>query len=265
LAKGLNQAAEMEDPHQLLQAFAAPERHTIRAQAGLYDALLDKLPKAAGSATHASKKTSGILALNGASGAGQSYVMSEVEDLLRERLIDLPRMRLLATRPPRGDESNRNPYIFVEEIDGSYRDIHNPTVHFDPSEIYYFYESRPGAANAILLADAQAAIETVMYLETVVPTLLHIKHNAVGSIPAWGDSLKVVYLASPSGSEWISRLLGREPSKLADEDFRARILGRIESSLSDMALAADNGLPCVISQHGRVDEAAEQIMKAWGL
>jgi hypothetical protein len=261
----MTQADRMSVPSELLQAFSAQEQEEIHQQGARYDALLGELPEAMEGATRDLKRSSGILALNGASGAGQSYVMAEVQQLLQARSIDLPRIYLLATRSPRADESHRNPYIFVEEVRGAYRDIHHSSVIYRPSDIYYFYESRPGAANAILLSDARAAAEQVMYLETVVPTLLHIKHNAIGAIPAWEDSLKVVYLAAPSGAEWISRLLGREPSKLEVAGFRSRIIERIASSISDMELAAENQMPCVVSHHGEVDRAAEQILEAWGL
>ena len=250
---------------QLLQSFAPQHRERLLAHAGKYDELLNKLPKAANLATNKFRRTEGILALNGASGAGQSYVMDRVERLLHERSRVLPRIYLLGTRPPRPGEGHKKPYIFVTEVDGRYKDIHNPAATYDPSDIYYFYQSRPGAANAILLADAKAARERTMYLETVIPTLLHIKTTKIGDIPPWADSMQILYLAAPSGSEWIARLLNREPSRLKEEGFQTQIMGRTESSLADMQLAAEARIPCVINRYGQADQAAQEILAAWGL
>ena len=65
-----------------------------------------------------------------------------------------------------------------------------------------------------------------MYLETVIPTLLHIKMTQIGEVPPWGEKLRIVYLAAPSGQEWMYRLLNREPSKLESEEYRANLMGR---------------------------------------
>ena len=249
----------------LLQVFAPQRRETLFAQIEKYDELLSNLPEAAKLVSNEPKRTTGILALNGASGAGQSFVMAQVERLLRERSLVLGRIYLLATRPPRPGEGHKNPYIFVKEVQGGFQDIHNPTMICDHSDIYYFYQSRPGAANAILLADVQAAMENIMYLETVIPALLHIKSTEIAGIPPWGDNLQIVYLAAPSGSEWVFRLLNREPSRLEEEKFQTQILGRTKSSISDMQLAVENRIPCVINRHGQADQAAQEILTAWGL
>ena len=133
------------------------------------------------------------------------------------------------------------------------------------ADIYYRYQSRPGADNAILLADMKSAQEKVMYLETVIPTLLHLQENELSGIPAWGDKMKIIYLAAPSGNEWVYRLLNREPSRLVEEKFRATILGRLSSSLSDMEIAAEKKIPCVLNHYGRAEQAAQEILKYWGV
>jgi hypothetical protein len=254
-----------ENINHLLEVFAPQHRETLLAQTKKYDELLSKLPEAAKLVTDKPKRTTGILALNGASGAGQSFVMAEVERLLRERSLVLPRMYLLATRPPRPGEGHKNPYIFTKKVQGGFQDIHNPTVTYGHSDIYYFYQSRPGAANAILLADVRAAMENIMYLETVIPTLLHIKTTQIAEIPPWGDDLQIIYLAAPSGFEWVFRLLNREPSRLKEEKFQIQILGRTKSSISDMQLAVENRIPCVVNRHGQANQAAQEILTAWGL
>ncbi len=253
-----------ENISHLLEVFVPQQRETLLAQAKKYDELLDKLPEAARFVTSKPKRTMGILALNGASGAGQSYVMSAVEKLLRERALVLPRIYLLATRPPRPEEGYKNPYIFVREVEEGFQDIYNPTVIYRYSDIYYSYQSRPGAANAILLADVQAAMVKIMYLETVIPALLHIKTTRIANIPPWGENLQIVYLVAPSGFEWLYRLLNREPSRLKEERFRDQILGRVNSSIGDMQLAVENGILCVINRYGKADQAAQEILTAWG-
>ena len=249
----------------LLQAFTPDARGTLRAQIASYDTLLDQLPTVADLDVPATQRTMGILALNGASGAGQSYVMARVERFLREREIELPRIYLLATREPRPGEGYKDPYIFVEETEDGYQEIYHPERVYTPEDIYYAYESRPGARNAILLEDAKAAREHVMYLETVIPTLLHIKTTPIADLPAWGDDLQIVYLAVPSGAEWVYRLINREPERLQEATFREKILGRTTSSLSDMGVAADHEIPCVLNRYNRAEEAAEEILTAWGL
>jgi len=248
----------------LLSSFSKAEGEKILAQAKEYDALLAKLPKVADLAGRQKKITCGILALNGASGAGQSYVMKRVQKLLNKREITLPRIYLLATRAPRPDEGHKNPYIFVEEKEDGFQDIHNDVFYKD-DEIAYRYQSRPGADNAILLADLQTAQEKVMYLETVIPTLLYLKENEIAGIPAWGDKLKIIYLAAPSGHEWVFRLLNREPERLVEEKFRNIIMGRLSSSLEDMEIAAEKEATCVLNHYGKAEEAAQEILTAWGL
>ena len=249
----------------LLQAFTPDARGTLRAQIASYDALLDQLPTVADLDVRGAKRTMGILALNGASGAGQSYVMARVERFLREREIELPRIYLLGTRDPRPGEGHKNPYIFVRETEDGYQDLYHPERVYAPEDIYYAYESRPGARNAILLEDAKAAREQVMYLETVIPTLLHIKTTSIAGLPAWGDDLQIVYLAVPSGVEWVYRLVNREPERLQEDVFRQKILGRTTSSLSDMEVAAEHEIPCVLNHYNRAEEAAQEILTAWGL
>lgn len=257
--------ATSEELDQLLQAFSPQHQETLCAQIEAYDELLDELPAASDLAADRPKREWGILALNGASGAGQSYVMARVETLLRQRSLTLPRIYLLATRAPRPGEGHKNPYIFVREVEGGFQDIHNPSVIYTDSDIYYFYQSRPGAGNGILLSDARAALEHVMYLETVIPTLLHIQETDIAGIPAWGENLRIVYLAAPSGSEWVFRLLNREPSKLEEKAYRTKIVGRVTSSVSDMQLAAENQVPCVLNHHNQAERAAREILAAWGL
>ncbi len=249
----------------LLQAFTPDARETLRAQIETYDALLKRLPTVTDLDVRSAKRTMGILALNGASGTGQSYVMARVERFLREREIELPRIYLLATRDPRPGEGYKDPYIFVRETRAGYQDIYHPERVYAPEDIYYAYESRPGAHNAILLEDAKAAREQVMYLETVIPTLLYIKIMPIAGLPAWGDDLQIVYLAVPSGGEWVYRLVNREPERLQEEAFRGKILGRTTSSLSDMEVAADHEIPCVLNHYNRAEEAAQEILTAWGL
>jgi hypothetical protein len=249
----------------LLQAFDPEARETLRDQIETYDALLDALPAVEDIDAPATQRTMGILALNGASGAGQSYVMARVERFLREREIELPRIYLLGTRDPRPGEGYKDPYIFVVETAEGYQDIYHPERVYAPEDIYYAYESRPGARNAILLEDAKAAREQVMYLETVIPTLLHIKTTAIADLPAWGDDLQIVYLAVPSGAEWVYRLINREPERLQEDAFRQTILGRTTSSLSDMEVAAEHEIPCVLNHYNRAEEAAQEILTAWGL
>ena len=249
----------------LLESFPQEDRKTVLLEAERYDKLLAKLPKAVDDAGAIEKINTGILALNGASGAGQSYVMKRVENLLQERSLTLARIYLLATRSPRPDERHQNPYIFVQETSEGFQDIHNPSLFYHHADIYYRYQSRPGADNAILLADMQAAREKIMYLETVIPTLLHLKEKEISKIPAWKDNLKIIYLAAPSGYEWVFRLLNREPSKLVEEEFRTTILGRFSSSLSDMELAADQKITCVLNHYGLAEQAAQEILRAWGL
>ncbi len=113
--------------------------------------------------------------------------------------------------------------------------------------------------------DAWAAAERVVYLETVIPTLLRMRDTAIAGLPPWGDRLRIVYLAAPSGDEWLGRLVGRQPEELTDPAFRARILGRTGSSLADMEVAADAGVPCVLNHHGQGEQAAREILTAWGL
>lgn len=249
----------------LLQAFDSADKETLQRQVRKYDQLLDELGGEAGPPESPAEGGGGILALNGASGAGQSYVMERVALLLQESAIELPRIYLLGTRPPRPGEGHKNPYIFVREKEGGYQDIHHPDVIYGQDQIYYSYQSRPGAANAILLEDVREAQQRTMYLETVIPTLLHMKDNQIGAIPPWGEKLRIVYLAVPAGAEWLYRLLNREPAKLADQAYRASMVGRVESSIADMELAAEHRVPVVLNRHQQGERAAEEILAIWGL
>lgn len=256
--------ASTEEITQLLEAFPQEDREKVFTQAKKYDELLEKLPKAADINRTKKKIRAGILALNGASGAGQSYVMARVERLLTKQSLSLPRIYLLGTRSPRPSEGHKDPYIFVEETPEGYKDTHNNTLYAH-NDIYYRYQSRPGADNAILLADMKSAQENVMYLETVIPTLLHLRDTEISGIPALGNNLKIIYLAAPTGNEWVFRLLNREPSRLIEEKFQQTILGRLSSSLDDMQLAAEKQITCVLNHYGRAEEAAQEILTAWGL
>jgi len=249
----------------LLISFSGEEKEKILWQAEKYDQLLAKLPKVVDFVKDAKKLDAGILALNGASGAGQSYVMKRVENLLKERALELPRIYLLGTREVRPDEGHKAPYIFVNENERGFQDIHNADLFYPHDEIYYRYNSRPGADNAILLADMKAATQEKMYLETVIPTLLHLKENEIAGIPAWGDKMRIAYLAAPSGNEWVYRLLNREPERLSEAKFRATILGRFSSSLSDMEIAAEKKIVCVLNHYGLAEQAAQEILQVWGV
>jgi len=253
----------MSKLREALDHFGENERETLRAHGVRYGELLLHLPAA--DASTVPSRTRGILALNGASGAGQSFVMGKVERLLKASQRKLPRIFLLATREPRPGEGHKDPYIFARRMDGGFQDVVHPEVTYADSDIYYAYESRPGAGNAILLSDARAALTQLMYLETVIPTLLQMRSMTFAGIPAWGDDLRIVYLAAPSGEEWLSRLLNREPDKLDDARFRETLLGRTASSLSDMELAAEEGVQCVLNHYGKADQAAREILAAWGI
>jgi len=256
---------QLEDITPLLRSFAADDSDTLQIQMKRYDELLSQLVTDASSVTDNTAKTSGILALNGASGSGQSYVLERVETLLQQRAIVLPRIYLLATRPPRPGEGHKTPYIFDKETEAGFQDIHHPEVIYQQDEIYYYYQSRPGAANAILLADMRTAMKKVMYLETVIPTLLHLKTTQNGEIPPWGERLTIVYLATPSGQEWLYRLLDREAAKLENEDYRATIMGRVESSIADMEQAVAHKVPTVLNWYGQGEQAAQEILSIWGI
>jgi guanylate kinase len=171
---------------------------------------------------------------------------------------------LLATRSPRLGEGHKEPYIFVKETDAGFQDIHHPEVMYSQYDIYYSYQSRPGAANAILMDDVRAAMERTMFLETVIPTLLHIKTTRLGEVPAWGEKLKIVYLATPSGQEWLYRLLNREPTKLESEEWRTAIMGRVNSSIGDMEQAVEYKVQTVLNWHGKGEQAAQEILSIWG-
>ena len=105
----------LDEIRPLLLSFSQEEKEKILLQAENYDQLLAKLPKVADFVKETKKLDAGILALNGASGAGQSYVMKRVENLLEERSLKLPRIYLLGTRDARPDEGHKAPYIFVKE------------------------------------------------------------------------------------------------------------------------------------------------------
>jgi len=254
----------VEELAPLIQLFAADEREKLYAQVEKYDALLRELLDGARTTDENREQTNGILALNGASGAGQSYVLERVEALLEKRSIELPRIYLLATRSPRSGEGHKEPYIFITKTDAGFQDIHHPEIMYRQEEIYYYYQSRPGAANAILMDDVRAAMNRPMYLETVIPTLLHIKTTRLGEVPAWGEKLKIVYLATPSGQEWLYRLLNREPTKLECEEWRAAIMGRVNSSIGDMEQAVEYKVQTVLNWHGKGEQAAREILSIWG-
>lgn len=253
------------EPMDLLGAFETEKQAALRTGADQYDQLLAELMDGSAPGGPPAAATAGILALNGASGAGQSYVMERVERLLQARSIELPRIYLLGTRSPRPGEGHKNPYVFVEETEAGYRDVHHPEVAYRQEEIYYSYQSRPGAGNAILLEDVRKAQQQKMYLETVIPTLLHMKTSQIGDIPPWGDRLRIVYLAVPGGEEWLHRLLNREPEKLASGEYRTSILGRVESSIADMKLAVEHAVPVVLNRHQQGERAAQEILAIWGL
>jgi hypothetical protein len=152
----------------------------------------------------------------------------------------------------------------VKEVEQGFQDIYHPEITYHQDDIYYYYQSRPGAANAIIYDDVWAAMEKQMYLETVIPTLLHIKTTKIGDVPAWSDDLNIVYLATPSGQEWLYRLLNREPSKLDNEEYQATIMGRVESSIGDMEQAAEHKIPTVLNWHQKGEQAAQEILSLWG-
>lgn len=249
----------------LLNAFELEDRISLKLGADRYDQLLAELLGDKTQSAPPMSGGSGILALNGASGAGQSYVMDRVEQLLAERSVELPRIYLLGTRPPRPGEGHQRPYVFVRQTESGYQDIHHQETTYRNKDIYYSYESRPGAANAILVQDMRRARQQWMYLETVIPTLLHMKTTQIGDVPPWGDRLRIVYLATPSGAEWLHRLLNREPAKLGREAYRAAILGRVKSSIDDMELAAEHKVPTVLNRHKQGERAAREILAIWGL
>jgi guanylate kinase len=248
----------------LVRSFADDDRETLSVQMNKYDRLLSELVDNANVVNDIADKSNGILALNGASGAGQSYVLERVETILQERSIALPRIYLLATRPPRHGEGHKKPYIFVRRTDAGFQDIHNHEALYRQDDIYYYYQSRPGAANAILFDDVRAAMTKKMYLETVIPTLLHMRTTQFGEIPPWGGNLKIAYLAAPSGQEWLYRLLNREPSKLESDEYQATIMGRVNSSIADMEQAAEHKVPTVLNWHGKGEIAAQEILSIWG-
>ncbi len=249
--------------NEYLAHFTAKERQVLRESAAQYDHYLQQLPPA--TPTEGEAQPWGILALNGASGAGQSFVMAYVRQLLEQRGIELPRIYLLATREPRPGEGDRNPYIFVEEVEGGFRDRFHPDRFYRWDDIYYHYVSRPGAANAILMADALRARRERMYLETVIPTLLHIQREAIRGLPPWGDHLTILYLVVPTGAEWLYRLLQREPERVKEAAFRQKLIGRVRSSLKDMALAVEEQIPVIFNRWGEGEKAAEELLAAWGL
>ena len=254
----------LDDIAPLVRSFGSDDREILNAHVKKYDQLLKKLMDDSSSVHNITKKQSGILALNGASGAGQSYVLERVEILLKKRSIVLPRIYLLATRSPRPGEGHKNPYIFVKEVEHGFQDIYHPEIIYHQNNIYYYYQSRPGAANAIIYDDIWVAMEKTMYLETVIPTLLHIQTTQIGDVPAWSDNLNIVYLATPSGQEWLYRLLNREPSKLDNEEYQATIMGRVESSIGDMEQAAEHKIPTVLNWHEKGEQAAQEILSIWG-
>ena len=253
-----------QDITPLMQSFTSEDREILSAQVKKYDQLLSELLASPSTINHHANNPSGILALNGASGAGQSYVLQRVEILLKKRSILLPRIYLLGTRSPRPGEGHKNPYIFVKENESGFQDIFHPEVIYHQKDIYYYYQSRPGAANAIIFDDIWTAMDKRMYLETVIPTLLHIKTTQIGKVPPWGERLSIVYLATPSGQEWLFRLLNRESSKLDNKKYQATIMGRVESSIGDMKQAAEHKVPTVLNWYQKGEQAAAEILSFWG-
>lgn len=98
----------------------------------------------------------------------------------------------------------------------------------------------------------------------MIPTLLHIKTTQIGEVPPWGEELKIVYLATPSGQEWLYRLLNRESPKLESEEYQATIMGRVDSSIGNMEQAAEHRVPTVLNWRGKGEQAAQEILSMWG-
>lgn len=231
----------------------------------LYDSLLSKLNIIEDYSESENKHLrKGIIALNGTSGVGQSFVMKFIKKELENRNIVFDRIYLLATREPRSNESHKDPYIFTEKTNKGYSCIHTQN-EFLNDDIYYEYESRPGAFNAILKEDIRKANNNLLYLETVIPTLFKMKSENINGIYPLKEDLKIVYLAADSGKEWIYRLVAREPDKIEDENFRNKITGRINSSLEDMKIAEKEKIPTAVHilDYGHI--TAKKVLKGWNI
>ena len=206
----------------------------------------------------------GIIALNGTSGVGQSFVMKFIKEELKNKGVSFDRIYLLATRTPRSNEGDRDPYIFVNKKDNSYECIFSGKT-FSKGDVYLEYESRPGAFNAILMSDLEKSKNNLMYLETVIPTLLKMKNESFNGFDALGDDLRIAYLAADSGKEWLYRLVAREPDKISDENFRNKLIGRVDSSLKDMYVASKEQIPSVVHVLDNGHITAKKVLTAWNI
>ncbi len=206
----------------------------------------------------------GIIALNGASGVGQSYVMKFIRDELDSNNIDFERIYLLGMRDKREGEGHKDPYIFVDKIKNSFK-CRDTNKVYHPKDIYYEYESRPNASNVILKKDIKKADNKLMYLETVIPTLLKMKYESLSGFSPLEDKLNVVYLTAESGEEWLTRLAAREPDKLNNNDYKNKLIGRIKSSLNDMEIVSEKNIPSVVNEYKKGRETAKKALTAWGI
>ncbi len=206
----------------------------------------------------------GIIALNGTSGVGQSFVMRFIVEELKNKGVSFDRFCLLATRNPRSNEGDGDPYIFVNKKGDSYKCIFSEKT-FSDEDIYLEYESRPGAYNAILKSDLKKSGDKLMYLETVVPTLFKMKNESIAGFNPLGDNLKIAYLAADSGKEWLYRLVAREPDKISDKGFRDKLVGRVDSSLKDMYVASKEQIPSVVHVLDKGDITAKKVLAAWNI
>lgn len=233
--------------------------------ANKYDELLDSLNLINDFGTELKQGfDKGIIALNGTSGVGQSYVMKFIEQELKNKGVSFDRIYLLATRAPRSNEGHKDPYIFVNKQDNLYKCIFSGE-SFSKDDVYLEYESRPGAHNVILKADLEKSKDNLMYLETVIPTLLKMQNESINGFDALGNNLKIAYLAADSGKEWLYRLVAREPDKISDESFRNKLIGRVDSSLKDMYVASENQIPSVVHVLDHGPDTAKKVLTAWNI
>lgn len=206
----------------------------------------------------------GVIALNGASGVGQSYVMKYIRDELDSNNIDFERIYLLGMRDKREGEGYKDPYIFVNKEDDKFICRDKGKV-YTRDDIYFEYESRPNASNVILKKDIKKADNQLMYLETVIPTLLKMKYESLSGLSPLEDKLNVVYLTAESGEEWLTRLAAREPDQISDESYKNKLIGRIKSSLDDMKIVSDEKIPSVVNEYMKGKETAKKALTAWGI
>lgn len=237
----------------------------IYKSAKKYDELLDRLNlvKEYDESRNAELST-GIIALNGTSGVGQSFVMKYIQKELEKNQIPFERIYLLGTREQRDNEGHKDPYIFVDKTRNGYECIHTGKEYSD-SDIYFEYESRPGANNAIVKDDILKADSRLLYLETVIPTLIKMKNEPLSGFSPLDDKLKVAYLAADSGTEWVKRLVAREPHKLSDKKFLDKLVGRVDSSLADMEIAAKEQIPTAVHVLDHGEETAKKVLTAWNM